>query len=510
MVVGGDQEAEEAKLIMVGHRKSDRVVVPEKRPNNASEAAEAVEGRILTKGNTDEQAASRTQRRIEDASSKLDRVREAARRDKEQKFTALLHHVDETALLRAFRTMNRNATAGVDGVTWAQYEDGVEERLQELCSRIHRGAYRPQPSRRTYIPKADGTQRALGIAALEDKIVQKAVAAVLNAIYEEDFLGFSYGFRPGRSQHDALDALTVAIQTKKVNYILDADIRGYFDTIDHATLLQHVQHRVHDPRVLRLIQRWLRAGVMDEGRWKASEAGTPQGATISPLLANIYLHHVLDQWVCAWRKMQARGEVIIVRYADDFIVGFQYEQDAKAFQEALRARLREHLLELHPDKTRLIEFGRYALERRAERGEGKPQTFNFLGFTHICAPGEKGFWVKRIPVKERVRAKLRKLKEALRRVMHRPVSVVGAWLKKVLQGYFAYYSVPGAQGTLSKMRHQLGYLWFRVLRRRDQNRTLNWERMRRIVKAWLPLPHIVHPLPAVRFDVRTRGRSPVR
>lgn len=496
---------------MESHRKSDRVVVPEKRPNKTQErVAEVVEERTLTKGNTDEQATPWAQNREHGVPSGLERVREAARRDKEQKFTTLLHHVDEEALLRAFRTMNRNATAGVDGVTWEQYEEGVEDRLKELCARIHRGAYHPQPSRRTYIPKTDGTQRALGIAALEDKIVQAAVAAVLGAIYEEDFLGFSYGFRPERGQHDALDALSEAIQTKKVNYILDADIRGYFDTIDHAMLLQLVQERVCDPRILKLIERWLRAGVMDEGQWQASETGTPQGATISPLLANIFLHHVLDLWTLWWRESEARGDVIIVRYADDFIVGFQYEEDAKKFQEALQARLREHRLELHPGKTRLIEFGRYALERRSRRGLGKPPTFNFLGFTHICAHGAEGFWVKRIPMKERVRAKLRKLKEALRRAMHRPIAVLGAWLKKVLQGYYAYYAVPGALWPLRKMRRQLGYFWFKVLRRRDQNRTLNWDRMRKLVDEWLPEPRQMHPLPAQRFAVRTRGRSPVR
>lgn len=418
------------------------------------------------------------------------------------KFTSLLHHVDEHALMRAFRTMNRNATAGVDDVTWRQYEDGVEEKLRDLCGRIHRGSYRPQPSRRTYIPKEDGTKRALGIAALEDKIVQAAVAAVLGAIYEADFLGFSYGFRPGRGQHDALDALSVALQTKKVNYILDADIRGYFDTIDHAMLLQLVQERVGDPRVLRLIERWLQAGVVDEGRWKASEAGTPQGSTISPLLANVYLHHVLDRWAHAWRQSDGRGEVIIVRYADDFIVGFQHEQDAKDFQEALQSRLRQYGLELHPDKTRLLEFGRYASERRSRRGEGKPATFNFLGFTHICETTAKGFWVKRIPMKERVRSKLRKLKSQLRRDMHRPVELVGAWLRSVLIGYYAYYAVPGALWPLHKMRRQLGYIWHKLLRRRGQIRTLTWDRMRQLVDQWLPRPHLMHPLPGARFAVR--------
>lgn len=456
----------------------------------------------MTKGNTDKSGGTQTQSWKLVPMPGLDRVREAARRDRAMQFTSLLHHVDEQALLRAFRTINRNATAGVDGVTWKQYEEGLEEKLRDLCGRIHRGAYRPQPSRRTYIPKADGTKRALGIAALEDKIVQAAVAAVLSAIYEVDFLGFSYGFRPGRGQHDALDALSVALQTTKVNYILDADIRGYFDTIDHAMLLQHVQVRVGDPRVLRLIERWLEAGVVDEGRWKASEAGTPQGATISPLLANVYLHHVLDLWAQEWRQTRCRGEMIVVRYADDFVVGFQYEQDAEAFQTALQARLQQFRLELHPDKTRLIEFGRFATERRRNRGVGKPETFNFLGFTHICASNEGKFWVKRIPMRARVRAALRRLKSVLRRVMHRPIAEVGAWLKKVLRGYYAYYAVPGALWPLGKMRRQLGYLWYKLLRRRSQTRTLTWARMRLIVEVWLPEPHAMHPLPSRRFAVR--------
>jgi len=456
----------------------------------------------LTKGNTDESGGTQTQSWKLAPKPGLDRVREAARRDRAMRFTSLLHHVDEAALLRAFGSINHNATAGVDGVTWKQYGEGLEEKLRDLCGRIHRGAYRPQPSRRAYIPKTDGTKRALGIAALEDKIVQAAVAAVLNAIYEVDFFGFSYGYRPGRGQHHALDALSVAIQTTKVNYILDADIRGYFDTIDHAMLLQHVQERVGDPRVLRLIERWLQAGVVEEGRWKASEAGTPQGATISPLLANVYLHCVLDRWAHAWRKTSCNGEMIIVRYADDFIVGFQYEEDAKKFQEALRARLQQYRLELHPDKTRLLEFGRFAIERSKRRGGGKPKTFNFLGFTHICETSEKGFWVKRIPMKERVRRALQRWKIQLRRVMHKPIPEVGKWLTKALDGYYAYYAVPGGLWPLQKMKRQLGYLWFKVLRRRSQNRTLNWGRMQKLVEEWLPRPHLRHPLPSVRFAVR--------
>lgn len=496
---------------MVHRRKSDRVVVPEKRPNNAhGGAAEAVEGRTLTKGNASESAMLRAQNRTFGMTSGLERVREAARRDREQEFTSLLHHVDETALMQAYKGLNPKAAAGIDGVTWRQYAEGVEKRIRDLCGRIHRGAYRPRPSRRTYIPKTDGTERALGIAALEDKIVQRAVVAVLGAIYEVDFLGFSYGFRPGRSQHDALDALNVAIQTRKVNYILDADIRGYFDTISHEVLLSILQKRVRDPRVIRLIELWLRAGVIEEERWKATEAGAPQGATISPLLSNIYLHHVLDKWTVQWRQ-RARGEVYIVRYADDFVVGFQNEQDAKDYQAALDARMREHGLELHPEKTRLIEFGRFATERRARRGQPRPETFDFLGFTHICENTPKGFWIKRLPAKKKVRAKLRELKVLLRRVMHRPVFKVGAWLRSVLHGYFAYYAVPGAAvDALEKIRRRLGRLWYQVLRRRDQRRRLNWDRMRMLVDEFLPHPKVLHPLPAERFASRTQGKSPVR
>lgn len=411
--------------------------------------------------------------------------------------------------MRSFRSMNRRAAAGVDGETWRQIEGEAEARVKDLCTRIHRGSYRPKPVRRTYIPKADGSERALGIAALEDKIVQGAVVTVLSAIYEVDFLGLSYGFRPRRSQHDALDALNAAIQTRKVNYILDADIRGYFDTIDHAVLMTILQERVGDPRMLRLLERWLKAGVMEDGQWMASEAGTPQGASISPLLANIYLHHVLDKWTVEWRE-RARGEVIMVRYADDFIVGFQDERDAKDYQAALDARLREYGLELHPEKTRLIEFGRFAHERRARRGDPRPETFDFLGFTHICEKGTRGFWIKRVPAKKRIRAKLRELKQELRRRMHRPVPLVGAWLKSVLRGYFAYFAVPGAVDRLNKLRHVLGWLWYRTLRRRDQLRRLTWERMRKIVEMWLPVPEVMHPLPLDRFASRTRGRSPVR
>jgi group II intron reverse transcriptase/maturase len=495
---------------MEDHRKSDRVVVPEKRPNNAQGgAAEAVEGRALTKGNTGEPAMSRAQDRSFDMPSGLERVREAAKRDRTLKFTTLLHHIDVEALRRSLRAINREASPGVDGVTWRQYTEREEERLRDLCERIHRGTYRPQPSRRTYIPKTDGKMRALGIAALEDKIVQGAVVAVLNAIYEVDFLGFSYGCRPGRSPHDALDALNVAIQTRRVNYILDADIRGYFDAINHEMLLQVIGERVSDPRILRLIERWLRAGVIDEGRWKASEAGTPQGATISPLLGNIFLHHVVDKWTHEWRQ-SARGEVIIVRYVDDFVVGFEHEQDARRYLDALEARMREWGLEMNPAKTRVIEFGRFAHERRARRGQPPPDTFDFLGFTHTCEQGKKGFWIRRRPAKKRVRAKLRKLKDALRRTMHLPVPLVGAWLRSVLLGYYAYFAVPGALWTLERVRRLLGYLWFRTLRRRDQLRQLNWERMRRLVEKWLPRPSAMHPLPFVRFSSRTQGRSPVR
>lgn len=492
--------------------KSDRLVVPAKSSNKADvEAAETVEGRSLVKGNTDEQNASRTQRRIVDAPSALDRVREAARRDRKRKFTALFHHVTVDLLREAFQALNRKASSGVDGVTWQQYEEALEGNLQDLHVRLQRGAYRAKPSRRVYIPKADGRQRPLGIASLEDKVVQRAVVVVLNAVYEEEFLGFSYGFRPRRSQHDALDALNVGLIRKRVSWLLDADIRGFFDTIDHGWLMKFVEHRIGDERVLRLLRKWLTAGVMEHGSWSLSEQGTPQGATISPLLANIYLHYVFDLWSQRWRTRPGRGEMIVVRYADDFIVGFQRIGDAMPFLEELRRRLRHFALELHPEKTRLIRFGRYARQQRAERRERRPETFNFLGFTHICGENRRGnFTLVRRTIRERMTAKLHAVKIELLRRRHQPIPTQGKWLGQVVRGFFAYHAVPANGAALDAFRSQVKRHWKRALSRRSQRAYISWPRMQTLGDRWLPRPRILHPWPQDRFDAKTRGKSPVR
>lgn len=392
-----------------------------------------------------------------------------------------------------------------------QYEGRLEENLRDLHHRLQRGAYRAKPSRRVYIPKADGRQRPLGIASLEDKLVQRAVVEVLNRIYETDFLGFSYGFRPERGPHDALDALAKAIMNKKVSWVLDADIRGYFDGINHEWLMKFVEHRVADTRILRLIRKWLSAGVMEKGRWTASEEGTPQGATVSPLLANIYLHYVLDLWTHQWRNRHARGDVIITRWADDFVVGFQYQDDAERFRRELQERMAQFSLELHPDKTRLIEFGRYAAERREKRGEGKPETFNFLGFTHICGKTRAGtYQLERRTIQKRMRAKLQEVKAELRRRWHLPIRDQGKWLGSVVRGYFAYYAVPTNFHALQAFRRELEKHWFRALRRRGQRDRTKWKQLRRLSQIWLPRERILHPWPDARFDVTTQGKSRVR
>ena len=441
----------------------------------------------------------------------LARVRQAARESKEQKFTALLHHVTPELLRACFYGMNRKAAPGIDDVIWQEYETGLEDRLSDLHGRVHRGAFRALPSRRVYIPKADGRQRPLGVAALEDKLVQQAVATILNQIYEEDFLGFSYGFRPGLNQHRALDALTVGLKTRKVSYVLDADIRGFFDHLDHEWMMKFVQHRVADPRILRLIQKWLKAGVMEEGQWSETEEGTPQGSGISPLLANIYLHYVFDLWVQAWREKCARGDVIVVRYADDSVLGFQYEEDADRFLEEFRERLGKFGLELHPEKTRRIEFGRFAESNRKKRGGGKPETFDFLGFTHICGKSRKGnYTVKRKTIAKRMRAKLQEVKRRLAERRHDPVPQTGEWLKSVVQGYFNYHAVPGNLSHLGVFRERLSRFWRHTLRRRSQKSGLSWERFHRLLEQWIPRPRVLHPWPEIRFAVRNRDRSRMR
>jgi RNA-directed DNA polymerase len=496
---------------MHGHGKSDRPVVPAKPPNKAaSAAAEVVEGRGLGKGNADSKTRPGHSAGVS-APSALDRVRRVARQDKDVRFTALLHHVDLDRLRAAYWALNPKAATGTDGMSWYDYGQDLEENLRDLHTRVHRGAYRARPSRRVYIPKADGRQRPLGVAALEDKILQRAVVEVLNAIYETDFLGFSYGFRPGRSPHRALDALAVGIYRRKVNWVLDADIRGFYDAIDHGWMLKFLEHRIADKRVLRLIRRWLKAGVIENGAWSETVVGAAQGASASPLLSNVYLHYVFDLWADQWRRRHARGEVTIVRFADDYIVGFEHQSDAQRFLDELRGRLAKFALELHPDKTRLIEFGRFAARNRARRGLAKPETFQFLGFTHICAEARGGsFLVKRITDSKRMRAKLRSVKTEMRRCAHQPIPEQGQWLASVVRGHYAYYAVPGNIHAVDAFRDQVTRHWHKALRRRSQRTRLNWERMHRVAKRWLPPAEIKHPWPDARFDVRTRARSPVR
>jgi group II intron reverse transcriptase/maturase len=463
--------------------------------------AERVEPRAEAEGNTSEPRTRRTPSR-ESVPQGLDRVRQAAKERKKERFTALLHHVNVDLLRDAYFWLQRNAAPGVDGVTWQEYAQNLEANLVDLHARIHRGAYRALPSRRKYIAKPDGRQRPLGIAALEDKIVQRALVEVLNAIYEEDFLGFSYGFRPGRSQHDALDALATGITRTKVNWILDADLRSFFDSVSHEWLVRFMEHRIGDPRVIRLIRKWLKAGVMEEGLLTPTEAGTPQGAVASPLLANVYLHYTFDLWAQRWRQHHAHGIVIFVRYADDIVAGFEHKADAQRFHADLQQRMEQFALSLHPDKTRLIEFGRFAAENRARCGLGKPETFNFLGFTHICGRSRKGlFQLKRKSRRDRMRAKLRAINEELRRRMHEPIPQQGQWLGRVVRGYFAYHAVPTNVASLSAFRHHVEDLWRRALRRRSQKDHTTWDRLARLAADFLPAPRILHPWPDARFAV---------
>jgi group II intron reverse transcriptase/maturase len=469
-----------------------------------------VEGRGLAEGNTAKRNAARTPRRIP-APSELARVRAVAKKDRKARFTALFHHLTVERLRIAYRELNPKAAVGVDGVTWRQYGEQLEGNLAELYARLQRGAYRARPSRRTYIPKGDGRLRPLGVAALEDKLVQRAAAGVLNAVYETDFLGFSYGFRPGRGQHDALDALAVGLARKKVNWVLDADIRGFFDAISHEWMVRFVEHRIGDGRLLRLVQKWLAAGVMERGEWRALQEGTPQGATISPLLANVYLHYVLDVWVQWWRSRPGRGEVLLVRYADDFIVGFQHRRDAEQFREELGERLARFGLELHPEKTRLIEFGRFAARSRRQRGLPRPETFDFLGFTHICEEHPRSstmFQLRRLTIRARMRRKLRALRIAIVRRRHLPIPEQGRWLASVVRGYDQYYAVPTNLRALIAFRREVVRCWRRALMRRSQRTRVTWGRMRRLSKCWLPTARTLHPWPDERFRVNHPQQEP--
>ncbi len=493
-------------------RKSDEGVVSMKRTNKDAQlartgqpSAEFVEKRTSAKGNSIRPSSAWTQSRIPETCG-LTRVRKAAERDSTLQFTNLLHHLTIDLLRQSFYALKRNAAAGIDDETWKEYKPQLEKRLPDLLQRIHKGSYRAKPSKRQWVPKPDGRQRPLGITALEDKIVQQGLVFILTAIYEVDFLGFSYGFRPNRSQHMALDALYVAITKKRVKWIVDADIQGFFDALDHEWMMRFVKHRILDKRILRLIKKFLTAGVSEEGKWYRTEVGTAQGAVISPLLANIYLHYVLDLWVHAWRQHKARGEVYIIRYADDFVVCFQYKSDAQCFLKQLSERLGKFNLKLHPEKTRLIEFGRYAAANRSERGERKPETFDFLGFTHMCSRKRSNgsFALRRKTKKKQFRAKLKELRREMLRRRHTPLPEQGKWLKAVIQGHMNYYGVPGNRKSLDNFRTEIIRGWFVALRKRSQKgKALTWKKMDKIVEKWIPKAKIMHPYPNQRFCVIT-------
>ena len=500
---------------MNGQGKSDAPIVSKKPANEVlplwAWAEEQVERRGAAKGNSDQNSTSRTQRRKHDVSLVLDWVREKAKQDKKAKFTSLFHHLDPNRLRTAFEQLNRDAAPGVDGEIWEDFGRHQEQRIKDLYERLQAGKYRAKPARRVYIPKADGRQRPLGIAALEDKIVQGAVVEVLNAIYEGDFLGFSYGFRPGRSPHHALDAWAVAIERRKVNWVLDLDISSFFDRLSRDWLGKFLQHRIADPRMLRLIQKWLRAGILEDGKWKPTEAGSPQGATVSPLLANVYLHYVLDLWAAHWRKHHATGEVSIVRFADDAVVGFEKEKDARSFLDQLWERMLKFELELHPEKTRLIRFGRFAARDCHRDGRRKPEVIDFLGFTHICSRSRNGkFQLKRHTVAKRLRAKIRDVKGELKRRQHDPIPKQGQWLRQVVSGHNNYYGVPTNTRALSAFRYAVARHWLRSLRSRSQRHRILQERMKRLLVRWLPLPRPCHPWPSTRFLAITQGKSRVQ
>jgi RNA-directed DNA polymerase len=489
--------------MMNSGRKSDKPIVATKLSNKVgtTPTAEKVEPRGLTKGNSVKQNMSRVQCR-ESMQSALERVRQAARQDKSLRFISLLHHVYSLNTLRSsFFALKRDAAPGVDGETWRCYETELEKNLECLSERLARGAYRAKPVRRTFIPKEDGKQRPLSVTVLEDKIVQRAVVEVLNVIYEEDFLGFSYGYRPGRSQHDCLDALYVGLLTKKVNHVLDCDIKGFFDTISHEWLVKFLEHRIADKRIIRLIKKWLNAGVLEGGLIRYSKEGSPQGGSASPFLANVYLHYVFDLWAKAWRDDKAWGDMIIVRWADDIVVGFQGPIDAEKFRKELVNRFAKFNLQLHPAKTKVIEFGPWAIKNAKRRGEGKPKTFDFLGFTHICAKKlDNGmFTVKRKTKTKKMLTKLKHVKLELRKRMHHPVPEVGKWLRSVIAGHNRYYGVPMNLHALFRFRLEVIKHWHKTLNRRSQRRSVNWERMWRYANHWLPPPKIHHPYPLQRW-----------
>jgi group II intron reverse transcriptase/maturase len=496
------QEGDEPRVGATIVEKSDEVVVPKKSAKTRVMPVESVEGRTEAEGKSAARNASSTQGEHE-ALTFLQRIGDRAKQKPEEKWTNLLSHMRLPLLKEAYQRLRRNAAAGVDEVTWHEYGERLDARLTELTDRVHRGSYHPQPVRRVLIPKGDGKTRPLGIPALEDKIVQQAARMVLEPILEAEFIGFSYGFRPKRSAHDALDALAEAIH-RKVSWVLDADIEAFFDTIDHRHLQAFIEHRIGDTRLVRLLMKWAKAGVMEEGKLHETQAGTPQGGLISPLLANLYLHYVLDLWALSWRKKHASGEMYVVRYADDFVMAFQKEQDAAAMRKALAERLARFGLKLHPQKTRVIEFGRFARESRERQRLPKPETFDFLGFTHIVSISRDGkFQLKRRSSRKKRRAKLARLKEECDRRRHHRVVDQHRWLCLVLVGHYRYYGVPTNGEALSQFRDRVHAIWHRALARRSQK--ARWTRARRErfdQRFPLPRPRIHHPWPTTRFALR--------
>ena len=495
--------------------KSDRDVVAVK-PANKEPSAELLERRCLPEGNLRDSTTHHAQKwgRVHQG---IERVREFVKRNPKEKLTTLLHHINEESLKVAYHALKRDASPGEDHVTWEGYGADLDRNIADLCTRVHRGSFRATPSRRVNIPKPDGGTRPLGIAALEDKIVQTAlVKCILEPIYEHEFCGFSYGFRPGRSAHEALDALAYVIERRQVNYVVDADIRKFFDTVDQEWLIRFLEHRIADKRVLRLIMKFLKAGVMEDGNWQESERGTPQGAVISPILANIYLHYVLGLWLKSLRKSRKiGGESYIVRCADDFVVRFQYKVEAERFLQDLRVRLEKFGLSLHPDKTRLIEFGREAERNRRERGEGRLKTFDFLGFTHYCRKTRSGrFGLGRKPIAKRMARFLKRIREELIRRMHHSLHATGKWLGQVLNGWLNYYAVPWSYPSLRRCYKCLKWIWLCTLRRRSQKDRTTWAQVSLLSERYWPKLKIRHDWPARRFAVThvsaTQGRSRMR
>lgn len=511
MVDGGSLREGQQAALRRGSEESDAGMVPEKPAKTRVTPVESVEERAAAEGKSAHGDARRAQDRGR-APTQVERIGQRAQGREGERFNNLLSALKVPLLKEAYQRLRRSAAPGVDGVTWDEYGEHLDARVLDLQDRIHRGSYHPQPVRRVHIPKGDGRTRPLGIPALEDKVVQQAVRMVLEPIFEAAFKGFSYGFRPGRSQHDALNALAEAI-SRKVNWVLDADIRSFFDTIDHGWMQQFLEHRIADRRMVRLLMKLLHSGVMEDGELREVEEGAPQGGNVSPLMANIYLHYALDLWVHQWRKRYARGEVYIVRYADDFVMGFQHEQDALAMREALASRLAKFGLELHPDKTRVLRFGRFAHEKCEREGHKRPETFDFLGFTHIAGQDRRGaFQLKRRTSRKKRKAKLEGLREQMRRRRHQPVPMQHAWLSSVLRGHYRYYGVPTNSRALGSLRERVRQSWHDQLQRRSQR--ARWDAAQHAAFARrfpLPLPKIHHPWPSLRHArPSTRGGSPVR